>query len=90
MGWCSGTGVFDMVCNVVLVEGEIDKDKAIITLIRELEDSDWDCQSDSIYWDHPVVRKAFLAIHPDWDWDAEDEVTNEQVGHSKYLIIEDD
>ena len=71
MGWCSGTGVFDIFCKVVLVEGEVDKATALKTFIEELEDSDWDCQSDSSYWDHPLVREAFQELHPDWDWDDE-------------------
>ena len=70
MGWCSGTDIFDPVVNKVLQQDIDDKQKTkiIIALIEALQEHDWDCESDSDYWEHPLVRKAFKKICPDWDW----------------------
>lgn len=65
MGWCSGTQVFDNVV-AALVDKSVSKEECIKNLIGALEDMDWDCQQDSDYYEHPLVRKAFKAIHPDW------------------------
>jgi hypothetical protein len=46
--------------------------ETIKRLIESLEDGDWDCQQDSAYYDHPIVRKAFMELHPDW-FEEEDE-----------------
>lgn len=43
MGWCSGTEIFDVVCKEVLDAKEIDKKQFIKTLIKALEEKDWDC-----------------------------------------------
>jgi hypothetical protein len=71
MGWCSGTEVFDPVVNKVLQQdiGDANKTAIIIALIKALQDMDWDCESDSDYWDHALVRKAFKKVCPDWDWE---------------------
>ena len=53
----------------ILVDEEF---KEIVTiLIEALQDHDWDCEQDSDYWDHPLVREAFKKLHPGWDWDDE-------------------
>lgn len=71
MGWCSGTEVFDPVVNKVLQQdiGDANKTAIIIALIKALQDMDWDCESDSDYWEHTLVRKAFKKVCPDWDWE---------------------
>lgn len=66
MGWCSGTVIFDVVAEAVLSEKPINKQAVIEVLIAALEDGDWDCQSESAYWDHPVVRAAFMKSSPHW------------------------
>ncbi len=71
MGWCSATVIFDNVCDGLLGEGK-DKqtpEQVIRALAVALEDGDWDCQPDSAYWGHPVVRKVMKELHPHWDWD---------------------
>lgn len=74
MGWCSGTDVFDAVVKVVLDEKKpLTPERVVETLILALQDMDWDCESDSDYWNHPMVRKAFKKACPDWNWqDIED------------------
>lgn len=71
MGWCSGTDIFDDMAGFILGISATDDEKAEIltTLINSLEDQDWDCQSDSNYWDDPIVQRVFKELHPDWDWD---------------------
>lgn len=71
MGWCSGTDIFDQMVSFVLSTTVSDEEKynTIRTLARALEDSDWDCQSDSNYWDDPIVQRALKELHPDWDED---------------------
>lgn len=74
MGWCSGTHVFDSILDTLLNDDKIDKETIIKTLINSFEDADWDCQSDSEYYDHPLVKKCFEEIHPSWfedDYDDE-------------------
>ena len=57
MGWCSGTPIFDTVCEEVLelkVSQSI-KERILTKLIEAMEDQDWDCQYDSDYWNDPLV-----------------------------------
>lgn len=60
MGWCSGTVVFDAVCDALLSEDKPDKKYAIKALIDALCDMDWDCENESDYWDHPLVKECFI------------------------------
>ena len=69
MGWCSGTVVFDLVAKAILEDKPLDKKAVLRAVIDALEDSDWDCQQVSSYWDHPLVREVMREIHPRWDWD---------------------
>lgn len=70
MGWCSGTETFDVAVEVVLDNETPTKDK-IKKLITAWQNMDWDCEADSRYWDHPVVRQAFRELYPDWFEDEE-------------------
>jgi len=68
MGWCSGTEIFDTVCEVVLDCPAITEDKqkhTIEELYLMLSDHDWDCQADSDYIKHPIVQ-AIVKKHDDW------------------------
>jgi len=65
MGWCSATEIFDTIVTSLTAYEEVDKETIIKELIISLENSDWDCQQDSIYWDHPLVRKCFKATSPE-------------------------
>lgn len=71
MGWCSGTVVFDNVCDALFAEDakKPTTEETVRALAVALEESDWDCQQDSEYWSHPVVRKVMKELHPHWDWD---------------------
>ena len=71
MGWCSGTYVFDAVLSALVDDKKVDVETIIKILIEALEDNDWDCQSDSDYWDHPIVNKIFKELHPSWFEDDE-------------------
>lgn len=67
MGWCSATEIFDEVCSALLDEGDKPSvEETLKRLVIALEDGDWDCQSDSRYWDHPVVSKIMGERHPNW------------------------
>lgn len=66
MGWCDGTIVFDTVCEVLLDDELIDKKEIIKSLVVALDDMDWDCHSESDYWEHPVVIEAMKELHPEW------------------------
>jgi hypothetical protein len=71
MGWCSGTDIFDAVAREVLKRRAkpVSAERLLTVLAEALEDGDWDCQNESEYWEHPVVRKVFQNMHPDWDLD---------------------
>ncbi len=68
MGWCSGTAVFDGMCEVILKDDSspASKKKLLKALIRQLHKQDWDCEHDSEYWDHPLVREIFKKQFPEW------------------------
>lgn len=67
MGWCSGTKVFDSMIGALVEDDPLDKKEAIKELIKTLEDLDWDCQCDSEYLQHPLVKEAFIELDPDWE-----------------------
>jgi hypothetical protein len=73
MGWCSGTYIFDAVAKVLLDDKPVDKKAMLITLIDALEDGDWDCHSESAYWDNPIVREAMKERHPSWFEDEQND-----------------
>lgn len=64
MGWNSGTEIFDVVAESVL-EGR-SPEETLERLIDVMEDHDWDGQSDSTFFNHPVVRKIFMERNPEW------------------------
>lgn len=70
MGWCSGTKIFDAVCEAVLDQPRISKKDLIKAVAEELEEDDWDCQQDSNYYDHPLVKEVMKELHPNWEIDA--------------------
>lgn len=73
MGWCSGTPIFDSVASYVISSDltELRKFEVLRTLADAMEDEDWDCQSDSQYWDNEIVQRVMLALHPDWLEDSD-------------------
>ena len=74
MGWCSATGIFDDICSAIFdKDGYIEIEDVIKTLIEVLELNDWDCQTDSEFYDHPVVNKVLRALHPEWFEKEDDE-----------------
>lgn len=68
MGWCSGTSIFDKVAKFVIDSNLQDylKFDVLATLADAMEDEDWDCQSDSNYWDNELVQRVMKHLHPDW------------------------
>lgn len=66
MGWCSGTEIFDTVCKAVLSDKPVDKEQTIRDLIEVLHYHDWDCESDSEFYGHQVVKKIFKELFPEW------------------------
>jgi hypothetical protein len=73
MGWCSGTRLFDEICELLLDKKRAHPVDRFVTLIKIFESDDWDCQLDSDYYDHPVVNQAFRKLHPDWFEEGEDD-----------------
>ncbi len=72
MGWCSGTDVFDPVAKKILEMPQLKaktKIELLKVLIEALEHKDWDCESDSAYYDNPLVQLAFEELHPEWQED---------------------
>ncbi len=70
MGWCSGTEIFDKVADFVLhsvfAGNEATRQYTLEVLVSALEDHDWDCQDDSQFIEHPIVKKVMRQLHPDW------------------------
>jgi len=65
MGWCSGTEIFDTVCEALFNEN-LKTEDILERVINILENLDWDCQGDSLYFRHPAVKRAFIKTDPDW------------------------
>jgi len=73
MGWCSGTRAFDASIEAAIDAG-VKGAKLIdfaVHVMGVLEDMDWDCHSESDYYDHPTIRLAFQQVHPGWYDDDE-------------------
>lgn len=75
MGWCSATDIFDNVCKSVLDSAipEEEQYRVLYNLANQLENEDWDCQSDSDYYKHPLVKRIMIELHPDWFEDEDQE-----------------
>ncbi len=71
MGWCSGTQLFDLFCQIMFEPKNTDLNETMKQIIGAMEDMDWDCHQDSVYWDTPVVQKAMRELHPKWFEDEE-------------------
>lgn len=65
MGWCSGTEIFDKFVELLL-DNNMKQEQKLEKFIDIMWDHDWDCESDSEYWDHPTVRSVFKKMKPDW------------------------
>lgn len=66
MGWCSATYIFDVMAEALLNNNPKEPKELLKHLAKILEDSDWDCQQDSDYWNHPVVQEIMKELHPNW------------------------
>jgi hypothetical protein len=69
MGWCSGTLIFDKMAEFVInsPQSEVQKVATLAYLAESLENEDWDCQQDSRFYDHPIVKRVMRQLHPDWE-----------------------
>ena len=68
MGFCSGTEIFDPVVKAVLSESAVSdsaKERIIKALIEALRNHDWDCESDSDFWDDPIIRRIWRELEPE-------------------------
>ena len=69
MGWCSGSYIFDAVLDGLFnkeIKTDDDKVEFIKWIISELENMDWDCQQETMYWNNELVQRAFKELHPTW------------------------
>jgi hypothetical protein len=66
MGWCSATSIFDSVCEGLLSDQPKSKKEVLKELIVALEDGDWDCQTESEFYDNPLVQEVMRELHPHW------------------------
>jgi hypothetical protein len=73
MGWCSATRLFDSIVSDLKLTNIDDKHfhTVVWNLICELEDMDWDCQSESDFWEDEQVRGIFKEMNPTWFADDE-------------------
>lgn len=76
MGWCSATPIFDAIGKYVL-DSELSEEAQfgiMRTLADALENEDWDCQQDSAYYSHPIIKRVWKDLDPDWeDWIDDEE-----------------
>lgn len=57
MGWCSTTGIFDEVMDAVIPYIPEDKvNEVMLQVAKPLWEGDWDCESDSRYWNSHLVH----------------------------------
>lgn len=66
MGWCSATYIFDAIAGALLDDAPVNKKQILKLVVDALEEGDWDCQSDSEYYDHPLVKEIMKENHPGW------------------------
>jgi hypothetical protein len=69
MGWCSATPIFDKMAEFVInsPQSEDQKVATLAYLAGALENEDWDCQHDSRFYDHPLVKRVMRQLHPNWE-----------------------
>lgn len=68
MGWCGATEMFDTVVELFLEHKSYDdtsKKEAIKRVAECLRKMDWDCETDSDYWKHPIVQEVFKELDPE-------------------------
>lgn len=66
MGWCSATVIFDTLCEALIYDtDDVDKLKLLKVLINILWENDWDCEYDSSFITHPLVKQAFIELDED-------------------------
>lgn len=69
MGWCGGTEIFDAVAAEILEPKngyvEFEQKRVLRILANALEENDWDCQSDSKYYEHLIVKEIFDELSAD-------------------------
>lgn len=69
MGWCGGAEIFDAVAKDMFDPindyAVFEKKRVLTVLAKALENCDWDCQSDSAYFDHPIVKEIFDNLSAD-------------------------
>jgi hypothetical protein len=71
MGFCSGTDIFDPVIDCILKQSPDRlhpeaRRELIRALILALWKHDWDCETDSEYFENPIVHEVFKALKPEW------------------------
>ena len=66
MGWCSATFIFDKITGALLTDTPPDRKVILKAVAEALEEEDWDCQRESEYWSHPLVREVMREMHPTW------------------------
>jgi hypothetical protein len=71
MGWCAGTEMFDSMVDIALRYAPVrntDKGAQVPEIIREaiikdaydaMSQTDWDCQSESKYWESDLVHLMY-------------------------------
>ncbi len=65
MGWCSGTRIFDDIVEALLYPENVEPKEILKRLITTLWEADWDCEFDSSYITHPLVKEVFIELDPD-------------------------
>lgn len=62
MGWCSGTDIFDVIADIVLIDNNLSNKQVrsiLKALIEVLDEHDWDCQADSKWYNDRFVGSIF-------------------------------
>ena len=66
MGWCSATEIFDKVLSEI--DHEVNDEvfsKVAMILGSALQNQDWDCESDSDYWEDERLKKVWSELCPE-------------------------
>lgn len=66
MGWSSGSEVFDGICLRIRARvPERDRVVVVKSIVRALQDHDWDCIEDAMRPEWPEVAEALQGMYPD-------------------------